>query len=122
MGLLGLLVTSALVAVGGTAAVGAYLYATDYGLEADVQSTDCRGPTVEDLLNSVAVKTRVLGIDHAVKGIPDDQCSLLEQGDRVVYHVRSKHTILYRGDQVCYDSETGGNPACIASRPTGLLS
>lgn len=116
MGLLGILVTIGLVAVGGLAATGAYLYATDYAMEADVKDTQCQGPGADDLLNVVAVRTRVLGLDHAVKGVPDQQCALLESGDRVVYHVRSKHTILYRGDQVCYDSETGANLSCAATR------
>ena len=111
MGLLAILVTIALVAVGGTAAVGGYLYATDYALKADVTGTDC---TLE---NIVSVRTRTFGIDHDVRGVPEDQCNLLHPGDYVEYHVRTKHTILYRDGAVCYDSDTGPGPACL---PGGL--
>ena len=121
MGLFGILVTAGLVAVGGTAAVGAYLYATDYAMEADVKGTDCQGPAVDDLLNVVAIKTKTLGIDHAVKGIPDQQCQLMQAGDHVVYHVRSKHTTLYRNGEVCYDSEAGPGIACLAGNAPGFL-
>lgn len=108
MGLLGILGAVVAVAVlGGVATVG-YLYATDYAMEADVQEKQCQGPAVDDLLNVVSVKTRLFGLDHDVAGVPDPQCTLLQPGDRVVYHVRSKHTTLYDSEGRCrYDSETG---------------
>lgn len=116
--------TLVLVAVGGVlvvAAVGAFLYATDYAMQADVKDTDCKGAAA-DALNVVAVRTRIFAIDHAVRGVPDQQCNLLESGDRVVYHLRSKHTILYRNGEVCYDSEKGPGLSCLAASSPGLLS
>ena len=121
MGLFGILVTVALVGVAGLGGTAAYLYATDYAMEADVKATDCKGPATDDLLNVVAIKTRTFGIDHAVKGIPDQQCNLLQAGDHVVYHVRTKHTTIYRDGEVCYDSDTGPGIGCLARSSPGFL-
>jgi hypothetical protein len=111
MGVLGIVVAVALVGVAGVGGTAAYLYVTDYGLKADVTATDC-------LTQTVSVKTRAFGIDHDVHQVPEDQCNLLDPGDHVVYHIRSKHTVLYRGGEVCYDSETGPNMGCA---PASLL-
>ena len=107
--LVGVLVVAALVVFGGIVGTGAYLYATDYVLKADVQDTLCLGPLQPDDANVVSVKTRVLGLDHDVKGIPDQQCQLLSEGNYVEYHVRSRHTTLYEeeGGRCIYDSLTG---------------
>jgi hypothetical protein len=100
----GILIALAVGAVG----TGVYLYATDYMLTADVQDKACGGPIVPDVQNVVAIKTRMLGIDHEVKGIPDQQCLLLNEGDYVEYHIRTKHTTLYRSNGACvYDTEAG---------------
>ncbi|MFA5943941.1 MAG: hypothetical protein WC876_05700 [Candidatus Thermoplasmatota archaeon] len=102
--IVGIVVALALAAVGG----GVYLYATDYKMTADVKDTSCGGPIVPDVQNVVAIKTRTLGIDHDVKGIPDQQCLLLVEGDYVEYHIRTKHTTLYRSNGACvYDTEKG---------------
>ena len=99
------LVVLAVVGVGGTAV---YLYATDYAMKADVQDTSCAGPLADDQLNVVTVKTDLFGMDHDVAGVPDRECTLLSPGDRVVYHVRTKHTILYDAEGNClYDSVNG---------------
>jgi hypothetical protein len=100
MGLPGLVLTLVLVLVGGAAATGAVLYATDYTMEADVTDKDCT-------LALVSVETRLFGIDHDVAGVPVQQCSILQVGDFVEYRIRSKHTTLYRDGQCIYDSETG---------------
>lgn len=107
--LVGTLVVIGLVLVGGAVGTGAYLYATDYVLKADVQDKLCLGPVAPDDGNVVSVKTRVLGLDHDVKGIPDQQCQLLSEGNYVEYHVRTKHTTLYEreGGKCIYDSLTG---------------
>jgi hypothetical protein len=107
--LAGFLVVAGLVLVGAAAGTGAYLYATDFTLKADVQETLCLGPVQADDANVVAVKTRVLGIDHEVKGIPDQQCQLLSEGNYVEYRVRSKHTTIYEreGGKCIYDTVTG---------------
>jgi hypothetical protein len=108
-GLVGAIAAVAVVLVGGTAGTGAYLYATDYALKADVQDTLCLGPAAPDGQNTVSVKTRVLGLDHDVAGIPDQQCPLISKGNYVEYHVRTKHTTLYEreGGDCIYDSLTG---------------
>jgi hypothetical protein len=96
-----------LVGVGlvGTAVV---LYAIDYKMTADVQDKSCGGPVIPDVKNVVHIKTRILGIDHDVNGIPDQQCLLLSEGDYVEYHIRTKHTTLYRSNGACvYDNEDG---------------
>ena len=52
---------------------------------------------------------RALGLEHDVKGIPDQQCSLLSRGNYVEYRIRSRHTTLYEaeGGDCIYDSATG---------------
>lgn len=108
MGILGIAGAVVGVVLLATGAAAGYLYATDYAMEADVKEKECQGPAVDDLLNVVAVRTRLLGIDHDVRGVPDQPCTLLEPGDRVVYRIRSKHTTLYDSKGDCrYDSETG---------------
>lgn len=109
MGVIGIAVTLLLVAAGGVVAVGGVLYASDYGLQADVQDKHC-GLSI----NVISVKTDLFGIEHDVAGVPEHECGIIQVGDRVVYHVRSQHTILYRDGQVCYDSETGPAVACAA--------
>ena len=118
-GALGLLASIAILAGVGAVGTGVYLYATDYMLAADVKDAACGGPLVPDLKNVVAVKTRTFGIDHEVNGIPDQQCLLLSEGDYVEYHIRSKHTTLYRSNGACvYDTETG--TACAGASRSAL--
>jgi hypothetical protein len=108
-GLVGAIAAVALVLVGGTVGTGAYLYATDYALKADVQDTLCLGPLAPDEQNAVSVKTRAIGLDHDVKGIPDQECQLVSKGNYVEYHLRTKHTTLYEreGGDCIYDSLSG---------------
>lgn len=106
--LLGALAAVAIVAVIGVGGTAGYFYATDYALEADVKGKQCGGPLAQDLLNVVSVRTSLFGIDHDVSGIPDRECTILSEGDRVVYHIRTKHTLLYDAEGDCvYDSEKG---------------
>ena len=104
-GLVGVLVSVAVVLVVGVGGTAAYLYATDYTLKADVEGKQC-GP----LENVVSIHTRAFGIDHDVKDIPDQECSLLQPGDYVEYRIRSQRTTLYRDGDCLYDSLTG--PHC----------
>jgi hypothetical protein len=107
-GLVGTAVALVVLAVLGAGATAVYLYSADYALKAEVQDTSCAGPLADDRLNVVAVKTDLLGVDHDVAGVPDRECTLLRPGDRVVYHVRTKHTILYDAEGNClYDSVNG---------------
>jgi hypothetical protein len=107
MGLLGSLFTLVAVLLVGAAGTGAYLYATDYTLKADVLGKSCKGSAPDDQ-NVVDIKTRQFGIEHAVAGIPDRECTLLQKGDYVEYRIRSERTTLYNSDGRClYDTETG---------------
>lgn len=112
-GAIGLLATIALVAVVGVVGTGAVLYATDYALRADVQDKECNAS-----LNIISVKTRLFGIDHDVEGVPQHECGLIQVGDEVEYHIRTKHTTVYRDGECFYDSVTG--PGC-GSGPLALL-
>jgi hypothetical protein len=105
-GLLGVLAAIAILAVVGLVGVGAYLYSTDYALRADVQDKQCGLGS----LNVVSIHTRTLGIDHDVVGVPQHECDLIQVGDEVQYHIRSKHTTVYRDGSCVYDSDTG--PGC----------
>ena len=107
--LVGVIVAIAGVLVAGTAGTGAYLYATDFTLKADVKDKLCLGPLAADDGNAVSIKTRLMGFDHDVRGIPDQQCQLLSEGNYVEYRVRSRHTTLYEeeGGKCIYDSVTG---------------
>lgn len=114
IGMLGALVG---VLVAGTLGTGGYLYASDYGFKADVEAQHCSIP-------AVTVKTELFGLQHDIGGITVDQCANLLPGDRVVYHVRTKHTTIYNAQGVCmYDTETGyGCGAAVAAPgPTSLL-
>jgi hypothetical protein len=104
-GLLGALAAIAILVVAGTVGVGVYLYSTDYTMTADVQDKQC-GLS----LNVVAIKTRLLGIDHAVEGVPQHECNLIQVGDEVRYKVRSQQTSIYRNGSCFYDSVDG--PGC----------
>jgi hypothetical protein len=120
LGALGLVAGILIFVAVGAVGTGVYLYATDYMLTADVQQTACGGPVVPDVKNVVAVRTRMLGIDHEVKGIPDQQCLLLSEGDYVEYHIRSKHTTLYRSNGACvYDTEAGTACAGVSRSALG---
>jgi hypothetical protein len=112
-GLLGALSAVVILVVVGFIGVGSYLYATDYSMTADVQGKHCGG-----VLNVVSVKTRTLGIDHDVEGVPQHECGIIQVGDEVHYRIRSKQTTIYRDGECFYDSVTG--PGC-GSGPLGLL-
>ncbi len=112
-GAVGLLATIAIVAIVGVVGTGAALYATDYALTADVEDKQC-GVS----LNVISVKTRFLGIDHDVVGVPQHECGIIQVGDEVEYHIRTKHTTVYRNGDCFYDSETG--PGC-GSGPLPIL-
>ena len=102
-GVLGLLVVT-----------GVVLYAVDYKIEADVEQTRCAEGEVD-------VKTKLFGIDHTVKGVPADQCGILEAGNHVEYRIRSQRTTLYEseGGRCIYDSKTG--PYCGQAGSSGGL-
>jgi hypothetical protein len=98
---------------------GAILYATDYGLEADVVGKDCSGtgggaPGSPLPLGSpsVTVKTKLGGLRHT-QSLPAQQCAVVQVGNFVVYHVRSARTSVYQaeGGSCIYDS-TGGPAGC----------
>ncbi|HUR24910.1 MAG TPA: hypothetical protein VM327_02720 [Candidatus Thermoplasmatota archaeon] len=105
-GLLGLLAAVAILGVVGVVGVGVYLYTTDYAMRADVQDKQCGLGAG----NVVSVHTRVLGIDHDVVGVPQHECTIIRVGDEVEYHLRTKHTTIYRDGSCFYDSQSG--PAC----------
>lgn len=110
MGLLGILLTVAgllVVGVGGTAA---YLYATDYKVDATVTSTDCAA-------GEVGVKTKLFGLEHTVPDVPVQQCALIKPGNFVEYRIKSERTTLWdiEGGRCIYDSLTG--PGCGGGAP-----
>ena len=91
------------------AAVGFVLYLRDYTLEATVAEVRCSAPLGSDAENEVDVRTKFLGIDHTVAGVPDSECRLLREGNFVQYHIRSHRTLLFdsEGGTCIYDSERG---------------
>jgi hypothetical protein len=101
VGLIVLIVVGVVAAVGITVGV---MYANDYGLEATVKDKECL-PTA----SSVEVETKLFGIDHRVKDVPQDACGILQPGNFVRYHIRSQHTIIYEkeGGDCIYDSVKG---------------
>lgn len=91
---------------------GAIVYATDYGLEAEVVAKDCGATTPGGAFPlaapSVTVKTKLGGLRHT-QGLPAQQCAVVQVGNFVVYHIRSGRTSLYEseGGACIYDSEGG---------------
>lgn len=84
------------------AAAGAFLYWSDYKVDATVQETNCS-------LFEVTVKTKQFGIEHTVTDVPLRECLLLQPGSFVEYRIRTQHTTLYlsEGGDCIYDSRTG---------------
>jgi hypothetical protein len=113
-GLLGALAAIAILVVVGALGAVAWAYSTDYVLEADVKGKRCG----LDSLNVVSIHTRTFGIDHDVVGVPQDECTFIQVGDEVRYHIRSKHTTIYRDGECVYDSVSG--PGCGAG-PLGFV-
>jgi hypothetical protein len=113
-GLLGAVAAVAILAVVGLVGVAAFAYTSDYALQADVKGKECS----LGALNVVSVQTRTFGIDHDVVGVPQHECTLVQVGDEVRYHVRSKQTTLYRDGECVYDSVSG--PGCGAG-PLALV-
>src|SRR5687768_1160751 len=91
-GLFGAIVAVAILVVVGLVGAAGYAYTSDYALEADVKDKRCGLGS----LNVVSIRTRTFGIDHDVEGVPQQQCQIIQVGDEVRYHIRSKHTTLYR--------------------------
>jgi len=113
--LLGILGAIVGLLVAGTVGTAGYLYASDYGLQADVEHRDCAVPVV-------TIKTHAFGIHHDILGLTLDQCGVLNPGDHVTYHVRTKHTTIYGPDGRCqYDSETGFGCGAAHQATGGLL-
>lgn len=110
MGLLGILLTVAGLLVVGIGGTGAYLYATDYKVDATVTGKDCAAGEVD-------VKTKLFGLEHTVADVPMQQCALLEKGNFVEYRIKSERTTLWdvEGGRCIYDSRTG--PGCGGSTP-----
>lgn len=107
-GLLGAILAVAILVVVGFVGAAGYAYASDYALQADVQGKRCGLGS----LNVVSIRTRTFGIDHDVEGVPQQQCQIIQVGDEVRYHIRSKQTTLYRDGDCVYDSVSG--PGCGA--------
>lgn len=114
-GLLGAVAAVAILAVVGLVGAAAYAYSSDYVLQADVTGKECGLGS----LNVVSVQTRTFGIDHDVVGVPQQECSYIQVGDEVRYHIRSKQTTLYRDGECVYDSVSG--PGCGAGPLAALL-
>ena len=113
-GLLGAIAAVAILVVVGAVGAVAYAYASDYVMQADVKDKECGLGS----LNVVSVHTRTFGIDHDVVGVPQDECSFIQVGDEVRYHIRSKQTTIYRDGECVYDSVSG--PGCGAG-PLALV-
>lgn len=85
------------------AIVAGSLYIGDYGVEATVKETHCHL-----VPPNVVVETKAFSI-LTTQEIPDQSCAIIDEGNFVVYHIRSQHTILYEkeGGRCLYDSEKG---------------
>src|SRR5688572_20685708 len=114
MGIPGIAAAAAILVVVGLVGVAGFAYASDYVLEADVKGKECNLGS----LNVVSVQTRTFGIDHDVVGVPHQECSYIQVGDEVRYHIRTKQTTLYRDGECVYDSVSG--PGCGAG-PLGFV-
>lgn len=84
------------------------LYSADVPVEADIVEKRCvtapflQGPGPSA---SVTAKTRLGGIRKTVE-VRLDECVLIPDHAYVVYHLRTKHTLLYesKGGECVYDS------------------
>jgi hypothetical protein len=96
-------------------AVVGIVYATDYGVQATVRSTQCGTPGFLGSgagTGAVTIQTKIAGLRHT-QAVPNDQCLLISPGNFVVYHIRSGRTSLYKseGGTCIYDS-VGGAGGC----------
>ncbi len=115
-GLIGKIVGLAVALVLLVLVVGTAMYASDYGAEANVTGKDCNAnpPTVD-------VKTKLFGVKRTVD-VERQQCFIIEQGNFVVFRIRSAHTTIYEfeGGKCIYDTKTG--PACGTQSLSGFVS
>lgn len=107
--------------VGALGATGGILYATDFALEATIIDKDCGGSGGSGPLRvleapEVSVETKLFGISHTIQDIPIEQCSTVQVGNFVKYHVRSERTIIYEneGGKCIYDSHPEWPVVCGA--------
>ena len=102
MAVLGTVLRVAVLVVAAVVVLVVFLFATDYGLAATVTKRDCAANPP-----AVTVTTKTFGITHAMP-VTSEQCGVIRQGNYVVYHVRSQHTIIYehQGGRCMYDTNT----------------
>lgn len=110
MPLFRILVAAIVLAVLVVAAIGVLLYANDFAVEASVKDKQCRSIVGG---NFVTVQTKLFAMDYTLTGIPDHQCSLVNSGNYVKYHLRTERTSIYasEGGTCIYDS-AGGIGGC----------
>lgn len=110
-GIIGLVVASLLILL---VVVGAALYASDYAVEATVVEKSCvpRSAFNPGQAGGVAVETKLFGIRYTVQDIDATTCAAIQNGNFVLFRVRSQQTTLYetQGGPCIYDSVTG--PGC----------
>jgi hypothetical protein len=83
-------------------AVVGILWLSDYAVAATITDKDCGTGLLGSASSKVTVKTETLGLEHTVKGIDNNICHIMtagRDGNYVVYHVRSEHTILYESER-----------------------
>jgi len=112
MGLLRWAVRIVLLLVALAVVGGALAWMADYGVEATVTRTDCVPSFGGDAASTVSVQANLVPLGADVK-LPYQQCVALQNGNFVIYHVRSGRTSLYQrqGGPCIYDS-AGGVGGC----------
>jgi hypothetical protein len=87
--------------------VGGVAYASDYAVEATVVSKDCSGALRGN--GSVTVQAKLLPIEYTATGLGAPECSAVNTGNFVKYHLRSERVSLYQseGGRCIYDTEHG---------------
>lgn len=83
-------------------AIGGIAYAADYGVEATVVDKNC-------VANEIVINPKYVGQDVTVPDIPPQQCSVIQKGNYLKYHVRSERTSIWasEGGSCVYDTEHG---------------
>lgn len=86
--------------------IGGIYYATDGAVDATVTDKQCgfNGGTV-----TVVTEFPIPGIEHTLQDVPSNQCSVINKGNFVRYHLQSERTSIWQseGGACVYDTEYG---------------
>lgn len=119
MGIVGSLISGIVsIALVGATVVGVAWY-FDYGIQANVVDHHCNAPVgfaADSGTSVVTIKTKLLNIQHDVTGLDNSQCLQIQDGNFIIYHLKSGRTSIYQSENgPCIYDSVGGAGGCKAA-------